>query len=295
MERRDFIKLLSMSLPVFACGCADLRHHLIRPKKLESPTAPLDDIGEVKANSPTPINNLANDIKTKSLHFDQNFPDDVYCPVHSKQIMDSLINKFRSVQNYVGFGNFNLVGMDEFFFHTKYAPRISHVTSAEKKFLDELFHKEAKELGFYGAKVFNSLTENIIKKNTVKIARSGHYLRKGKSVETYNKIVHDIGNTVILTSGVRGLAKQFHLFLEKTAISEGNFSKASRSLAPPGYSFHGQNDFDIGKVGLGLGNFSDDFASTREFKVLSDLGYVDIRYKEMNNLGVRFEPWHIKI
>ena len=294
MERRDFIKLLSMSLPVFACGCADLRHHLIKPKTVDPSPAPLDDIGEA-SSTPAPVNNLSNDIKTKSLYFDQNFPDDVYCPIHSKHIMESLITKLRAVQSYVGVGNFNLVGMDEFFFHTKYAPRIGAITSAEKKFLEELYYKDARELGFFGDKVFNSLTDNIRKKNTIKIPRSGHYLRKGKSVETYNKIVNDIGNTVILTSGVRALAKQFHLFLEKTAISEGNFSKASRSLAPPGYSFHGQNDFDIGKVGFGLGNFSDDFASTREFKVLSDLGYVDIRYKEMNNLGVRFEPWHIKI
>jgi len=294
MERRDFIKLLSLSLPVFACGCADLRHHFIKPKSVEQAPAPLDDIGKASSSPVAPVD-LSNDVKTKSLYFDQNFPDDLYCPAHSKQIMDSLITKFRAVQNYVGFGNFNLVGMDEFFFHTKYAPRITAITSAEKKFLEELYYKEAKELGFFGDKVFNSLTDNIHKKNTVKIPRSGHYLRKGKSVETYNKIVNDIGNTVILTSGVRALAKQFHLFLEKTATSDGNFSKASRSLAPPGYSFHGQNDFDIGKVGFGLGNFSDDFASTREFKVLSDLGYVDIRYKEMNNLGVRFEPWHIKI
>ena len=104
-----------------------------------------------------------------------------------------------------------------------------------------------------------------------------------------------MGDSLVLTSGVRGLAKQFHLFLEKASIADWNFSLASRSLAPPGYSFHGKNDFDIGKLGNGLANFTDAFSETIEFKKLIDLGYVDIRYKQRNQLGVRFEPWHIKI
>lgn len=295
MERRDFIKILSMTLPAFACGCSGIGHHFSKPTSVDETPAPLDDIGKTNSSHKLPTKELTNDIKTKSLYFDQNFPDDVYCPIHHQKTMQDLVIKFRAVQNYVGFGNFNLVSMDEFFFLTRYASKISPITSSEKKFLEEIYYRDAKELGFFGDKVFGSFTDTIQKKNTVKVPGSGHYLRKGKSTQTYDKIVQDIGNTVILTSGVRAMAKQFHLFLEKTLLSENNFSKSSRSLAPPGYSFHGQNDFDIGKIGLGLNNFTDEFANTREFKILTDLGYVDIRYKEMNNLGVRFEPWHIKI
>ena len=94
---------------------------------------------------------------------------------------------------------------------------------------------------------------------------------------------------------MRGLAKQYHLFLRKAVETQGNLSRAARSLAPPGYSFHAVGDFDIGKLGLGSENFTDRFAETEEFSKLIDLGYVDIRYPESNPFGVRHEPWHIKI
>ena len=32
-----------------------------------------------------------------------------------------------------------------------------------------------------------------------------------------------------------------------------------------------------------------------EFKRLMDLGYVSIRYDESNALGVRHEPWHVRV
>lgn len=296
MKRRDFVKYLSLSVPLFTCGCShNWQNYFFKENKPENETTQLEDIGAPKAPSEKQIITDATDTKTKSLHFDQDFSDDIFCKESDRQLLEQLVEKFRAVQRYVGNGNFNLLGMDDFFLYSRYAPRIEAVTRREKLFLEELFSFDAKTYGFYGEKNFQSMTENIRKNTTVKVPHTGHFLRKGQSLETYNKIRKDIGSTIILTSGVRALAKQFHLFLEKAVISEGNLSKASRSLAPPGYSFHGQNDFDIGKVGFGLNNFNDEFANTREFKILSDLGYVDIRYKEKNLLGVRFEPWHIKI
>lgn len=91
------------------------------------------------------------------------------------------------------------------------------------------------------------------------------------------------------------MVKQMHLFLAKTEQSAGNFSKASRSLAPPGYSYHAVGDFDVGKVGFGYRNFTDDFADTDVYKRLQDLGFVEIRYTTDNNFGVRYEPWHIQV
>lgn len=296
MKRRDFVKYLSLSVPLFTCGCSHhWQHYFIKDNKPENDTTQLEDIGAQKAPPEKQIISDATDTKTKSLHFDQDFSDDIFCKESDRQLLEQLVEKFRAVQRYVGNGNFNLLGMDEFFLYSRYAPRTEAVTRREKLFLEELFSFDAKTYGFYGEKNFQTMTENIRKNTTVKVPHTGHFLRKGQSLETYNKIRKDVGNTIILTSGVRALAKQFHLFLEKAVISEGNLSKASRSLAPPGYSFHGQNDFDIGKVGFGLNNFNDEFANTREFKILSELGYVDIRYKEKNLLGVRFEPWHIKI
>ena len=111
----------------------------------------------------------------------------------------------------------------------------------------------------------------------------------------YDKLKKDVGDSIVLTSGIRSVVKQTHLFLAKTIQSKGNLSKASRSLAPPGHSYHGIGDFDVGKVGFGRKNFTEAFAKTDEFKRLVDLGYVDIRYHRNNMLGVRYEPWHIKV
>ncbi|HKI73197.1 MAG TPA: D-alanyl-D-alanine carboxypeptidase family protein, partial [Pseudomonadales bacterium] len=77
--------------------------------------------------------------------------------------------------------------------------------------------------------------------------------------------------------------------------AKGNLSRASRSLAPPGHSYHGVGDFDVGKVGYGLRNFTSDFARTDEYKSLLELGYVTMRYPQYNLMGVRYEPWHIKV
>ena len=72
-------------------------------------------------------------------------------------------------------------------------------------------------------------------------------------------------------------------------------SPSSHLLAPPGHSYHALGDFDVGKKGFGHKNFSDEFSATEEYKRLSDLGYIDIRYPQNNPFGVRYEPWHIKV
>ena len=104
-----------------------------------------------------------------------------------------------------------------------------------------------------------------------------------------------MGRGAILTSGVRSVIKQFLLFLDKAYRCNGNISLASRSLAPPGYSYHGIGDFDVGQVGLGSDNFTERFTTTPIYRRLRDLGYINIRYQRDNLLGVRFEPWHIKV
>ncbi len=91
------------------------------------------------------------------------------------------------------------------------------------------------------------------------------------------------------------MIKQFLLFLNKAYNYDGNLSLASRSLAPPGYSYHGIGDFDVGQVGLGADNFTQRFTTTEVYRKLKDLGYIKIRYVEDNMLGVRFEPWHINV
>ncbi len=87
------------------------------------------------------------------------------------------------------------------------------------------------------------------------------------------------------------LDKGFHLI---------NLSAASRSLAPPGYSWHAQHDFDIGLRSGKLKpyNFRKEFITTPLFVTLFSQGFIhlrDLRYRQDNELGVRFEPWHIRV
>ena len=63
---------------------------------------------------------------------------------------------------------------------------------------------------------------------------------KGRAEELYSDLRKKIGRDLVLTSGVRGVVKQMSLFMNKAISTNGNLSRASRSLAPPGHSFHGQ-------------------------------------------------------
>lgn len=206
-----------------------------------------------------------------------------------------LNRKLRRVRSVVGYGNFNLLGLDEAIKYGRHFSKIGKFTKNELEMLEEIFYRSANQYGFYGEKVLTSITDTINKKEVIKIPHTGHYLFQGKPFYMYHKIRREMGNKVILTSGIRGIVKQSQLFISKAVKTKGNISLASRSLAPPGYSYHGIGDFDIGKVGYGYRNFTSDFAKTDEFKRLMDLGYITIRYPMANPFGVRFEPWHIKV
>ena len=94
---------------------------------------------------------------------------------------------------------------------------------------------------------------------------------------------------------MRGIAKQYQLFMAKAVASAGNLSKASRSLAPPGHSYHGIGDFDVGKAGFHRHNFTAAFAETDVYQELQRLDYIGIRYTTHNREGVRYEPWHMRV
>lgn len=232
--------------------------------------------------------------RSKIEYFDENFTDDYFLANKDWDNFVTIYEKLSKVQNYVGHGNFNLLDYDSFIAYTTSVPGISKLTKSEKDFIEKIFYFDAKKYGFNGKKVTPDLTEKIKDKDIVKIHGSGHYLLKEASYPIYEKLKKDVGETIFLTSGIRGLVKQTHLFFSKALNCKGNLSRASRSLAPPGYSYHGVGDFDIGKKGLGYLNFTDRFSKTDEFKKLLSLGYIDIRYTSNNPFGVRFEPWHIE-
>ena len=51
----------------------------------------------------------------------------------------------------------------------------------------------------------------------------------------------------------------------------------------------------LDKKGYGKLNFTGTFTETEVYKRLSEMGYLQLRYPADNKLGVRYEPWHIKI
>ena len=222
-------------------------------------------------------------------------PPDVLLSPAQRIAFDSALARLRRLQNYVGHGNFNIIGWDQSLKYARTRDSIGAFGHKELELIEELFFTNAETLGFYGDKVVTNLSATIPKRDIHKIPWSGHFLFKGASTDTYNRIRRDLGDSVVLTSGIRSVVKQLYLFLNKADQVDGNLSLASYSLAPPGHSYHAVGDFDVGKKGFGSKNFSEAFAQTDEFKRLIDLGYLDIRYPQQNPFGVRYEPWHIKV
>ncbi len=279
MKRRDFLK--TFALGIMGLGIAPE----VLAQSAEIPYATLSK------NSDGHIRDYLHKMK----RFSVPHKDDVQIDIIDYEIFESIVMRLRRLQQYVGHGNYQRLSFDNGLRIARNGSQVGEFSRAEIKFLEMVFYSEAKHYGFFGQKPLNKLTARINKDEVVKIPYTGNYLYKGLPFETFNKIKQQIGEQVILTSGVRGVMKQFLLFLNKAYIKNGNLSLASRSLAPPGYSFHGNGDFDVGQVGFGALNFTNSFTTTEVYKRLSDKGYLKLRYEQDNYLGVRFEPWHIKI
>lgn len=231
----------------------------------------------------------------KIRNFDAVFASDIYLDARYEATLLKTTRHLNRVEDYMGHGNFNLMSFDEMLQSGRTFPDIGEFTAEELNFLEEIFFANPNRYGFFGKKISPQITDAVPRKDVARVADSGHFLIKGESLNLYEQIKRDVGDEVVLTSGIRSIVKQMHLFLAKSIEAQGNLSRASRSLAPPGHSYHGVGDFDIGKVGLGARNFTAEFSSTDEYQKIARLGYVDIRYPTDNLFGVRFEPWHIKL
>ena len=325
MDRGDFLKIFSMGT-VAAMSTQILHRSVFAPESI--PFEDMDTSIQGMANSielmSTPVPNIENYLKAflpnqphlaatdqptlattsspdlneyiaKMVDFEQSHAADAYLERDQYPVLISSFKRIDRVQNLVGHGNFNVISFDEMLSCGRRYRSVGDFTQAEKAFLEELFTANAQRYGFLGEKVIDKLTAPIPAKDRKKVGRTGHFLYRGEPERLYKKLHRDLGTSIVLTSGIRSVVQQTHLFLAKTIQSKGNLSKASRSLAPPGHSYHGVGDFDVGKVGFGRKNFTQAFADTDEFRKLVDLGYVDIRYPRGNMFGVRYEPWHIKV
>lgn len=234
------------------------------------------------------------DYLVKMRSFNMPHEDDVYLDRQGVRLLKSSVRRFKRIERTVGHGNFQLLGFDDAVKVARAYSRVGRFAKEELDFLEMLFYRDPGLYGFFGEKPVKNLTDRIRTRDVVKISGTGNYLYKGRPLETYRKIKRDIGRQVVLTSGVRSVIKQFLLFLNKAHNNGGNLSLASRSLAPPGYSYHGISDFDVGQAGFGAANFTANFMSSEVYKRLCEKGYLALRYPKDNLLGVRFEPWHVK-
>jgi len=219
--------------------------------------------------------------------------EDLYISKKDHEVFQSVRNKLKLVQRHIGYGNFNVISFDTMLSISKRASNIEGFTKEEISFLEFIFYYNPSAHGFFGKRISNNITETINKKLIIKIPYTGHYLFKGHAEKTYYEMKNDVGDSLTLTSGIRSIVKQTKLFLDKIHRTNGNITQASKSLAPPAFTYHTIGDFDVGKKGFGHANFTLRFAKTKEFKKIQQLKYVDVRYTINNKDGVRYEPWHI--
>ncbi len=248
--------------------------------------------------SETPARELDAEIKDQLYtvsHFDQDLKRDIFLPVADQAVFQRVLGRLRKIQTHAGYANFSLMSFDEMLKYARSYSVIEAFSADETRFMEKIFFHDAHDYGFLGEKVISSLTAKVVKKDIIKIRHSGNYLFKGGSQTVFERLKKDVGDSLVLTSGVRSVVKQMYLFLAKAQKCNTNLSRASRSLAPPGHSYHALGDFDVGKRGLGVLNFTSRFAQTEEYRKLIRLGYVSIRYTKDNYFGVRYEPWHIKV
>ena len=220
---------------------------------------------------------------------------DIWIKNEHKATFESIVQKLDRVERTVGYANFNLISFDETLKIAKNFSKIGAFTPAEIAYMEEVFYTDPVIYGFYGKRTIEHLSDTIQEKDVIKIDGTGHYVYRDISQELLLRLMKDIGPTLVLTSGVRSVVKQLSLHLEKIKNENGNITIASRSLVPPGFSYHSVGDFDVGKKGWGHQNFTANFARTEEFWNLQKLSYVSTRYTVGNGDGVRFEPWHVKI
>lgn len=277
MKRRDFLKVLAVGLLV--SGVAT--EVLAQTGTLPPPPAHGDD--------------YIKDYLFKMKHFNRSNKDDIRLSGDEYREFVATVNRLSKLEQFIGHGNFQHLNFDHGLFFARNYSQIGEFTKKEIDFLEKTFYTDASRYGFLGKKKLEKITDKINKKDIIKIPYSGTCLHKGISLKIFNKIKKEIGDELVLTSGIRGVMKQFLLFLNKAYKNNGNLSLASRSLAPPGYSFHGIGDFDVGQAGFGINNFTEGFTNTDVYRKLLENGYLTLRYPQDNLIGVRYEPWHIEI
>ncbi len=223
------------------------------------------------------------------------FGNDVILSKKKWATLVSLNRRLKRLKRYVGYANFNIISYQQALHYGRNYSSIGAFTKDELAMMDRLFYEKPAKYGFYGSQTCYNIDNRVLTKDVVKIPHTGHFLFKGKTLSDYHRLKRDIGDTLTLTSGVRNVIKQMSLYVNKIYRTHGNITQASFSIAPPAYSYHTISDFDVGVKGFGYLNFTAKFATTEEFKEMTKLNYIGMRYHKNNKDGVRYEPWHVEV
>ncbi len=220
---------------------------------------------------------------------------DIYLTHEDFITLGILRERFKRLKRFVGYANFNIISYNSSIFYARNYSSIGKFSKEEIYLMERFFYEDPSRYGFYGERTVENISDYIKKKDLQKISRSGHFIFKGTSLESYNRLQHDVDtHNIILTSGVRSVIKQMRLFVDKLYRNKGNLTRTTNAIAPPAYSYHSTGDYDLGKKGFGFANFTPRFALTKEYRELKKIPYIEMRYTLLNKDGVRYEPWHIK-
>lgn len=247
------------------------------------------DTGEIKFDDQS--NNLSiSDIKSylkKMSSPDIVNPSDIFVLKTEREVFDSSFKKLYALLNRVGYVKFSALDISQ-------ARTLVSFTDDEMDYLKKLFMFDASNFGFYRDKPLSDFNAKI---DSTKLTQANGILCfDGKTIDKYRAMKDSIGDDVFMSSGIRSIVKQSFLFIQKARHCDYNLSMASRTIAPPGYSYHGVGYFDIGSRKISLSqNFTDQFADTGVFKKAAKDGYISLRYGLENKLGVRYGPWHVKV
>ena len=222
MKRRQFLKLI----PAGIISSSTLTPWM-QARAGDEPTLAMSE-PQSELLGP-PLDKHIKDSLHKTKDFDRAYQDDVILPQPQMALMQSSVARLSRLQRVVGYANFNLLSFDEALKYAKSYSDIGEFTPEELSFIESVFFEDASHYGFWGTKLITELTKQIPTRDTIKMARTGHYLFRGKPLQMYEKIRRDLRDEVILTSGIRSVVKQIHLFLSKAESTNGNLSQASRS------------------------------------------------------------------
>ncbi|BCL62493.1 hypothetical protein DGMP_31860 [Desulfomarina profundi] len=234
MKRRDFLQFIIVSTLLSPDSfLAAMTHISANKKKKKFYQVTVHSPGFSGGSSFHSTDEHIKDYLAKIRFPDRPNADDIILSREEFVLLGRIVKRLERVRAITGHGNFCVIGFDEALRIGRRYSKVGRFTKSELDFLEMIYFQDASKYGFKGKKQVTTLTRTIGRKDVLKVQHSGNYLFRGASHEKYQRVKKELGEELILTSGIRGVTKQFYLFLNKAFRHGGNLSLASRSLAPP--------------------------------------------------------------